>query len=575
MDNPQLAVWIIAGLCLAFILILRVMFKWNSALTRQVEALSAERSKLQQLVTDFEISAIKSKQIISDLEVKNSELSAEIESLSQFSDIRNTSEELKRLNETIARNDQEAKEQVRKLIADGNYEANKITAQANIYAETLKREINADARANREKLKAAIDEANTQASFIISKAQENAESIAGDAYRALKEADRLTGIIDALKNTINGYGDSYLKPTYGLLDELAELYAFEDAGQELKRARERTRFIINSTRAASCDYVEKHRSRTAINFVTDAFNGKVDSILSRSKTDNYGKLEAEIRDAFALVNHNGKAFRNAKITDEYLSARIDELHWMTAVNLIREQEKEEQRRIREQIREEEKARREYERAIKDAAKEEAAIQKALEKIQSQLEKASEEQRAEFEAKLADLQQKLAEAETKNQRALSMAQQTKTGHVYVISNLGSFGENIYKVGMTRRLEPLDRVKELGDASVPFPFDVHAMIWSEDAPALERDLHRFFLRAQLNKVNPRKEFFRLSISDIKAHIEQRGHEAAWTLQAQAAEYRETLEIEKRIEAEPAIAAEWTRHQIEMEAFETLDYVHEDNE
>ena len=90
-------------------------------------------------------------------------------------------------------------------------------------------------------------------------------------------------------------------------------------------------------------------------------------------------------------------------------------------------------------------------------------------------------------------------------------------------------------MTRRLEPLDRVKELGDASVPFPFDVHAMIWSEDAPALERNLHRYFLRAQLNKVNPRKEFFRLSISDIKSHIEERGHEAAahgrdWVLQVQ---------------------------------------------
>ncbi len=209
MDNPQLAVWIIAGLCLAFVLILLVMFRWNSALTRQVEALSAERSKLQELVTDF-------KQIISDLEVKNSELSAEVESLSQFSDIRNTSEVLKRLNETIARNDEEAKEQVRKFIADANYEANKITAQANLYAETLKREINADARANREKLKEAIDDANTHASFIISKAQKNAESIAGDAYRALKEADRLTGVIDALKNTINGYGDAY----FGLSGQL-------------------------------------------------------------------------------------------------------------------------------------------------------------------------------------------------------------------------------------------------------------------------------------------------------------------------------------------------------------------
>lgn len=563
MENAQYSVLIIIGLCIGFVLILRAMFKWNSKLTKQVAALTAERNELQQVIQEQVASANQARQIISELETRNEQLAAEIQSLSRFSHIRDTNLELERLTAIISRNDEEAKDRVRKLIADANREAGLITEKANIYAETLKRETNADAKAKREKLQAAIDEANTQAAAIISKAQQNAEDIAGDAYRALKEADRLEAVIEALKNTVKGYGDAHLKPTYGLLDELAEMYAFKDAGQELKRARERTKLMVTSERAAACDYVEKHRAETAIHFVTDAFNGKVDSILSRSKTDNFGKLEAEIRDAFALVNHNGKAFRNARITEEYLQSRIDELHWLTAVNLIREQEKEEQRRIREQIREEEKARREYERAIKDAAKEEAAIQKALEKMQAQLEKASEDQRAEFEAKLADLQQKLVDAETKNQRALSMAQQTKTGHVYIISNLGSFGENVYKVGMTRRLEPLDRVKELGDASVPFPFDVHAMIWSEDAPALERDLHRYFLRAQLNKVNPRKEFFRLSISDIKSHIEERGHEAAWTLQAEAAEYRETLEIEKRIAADPAVAAEWTRHQIEMEA------------
>ena len=105
-----------------------------------------------------------------------------------------------------------------------------------------------------------------------------------------------------------------------------------------------------------------------------------------------------------------------------------------------------------------------------------------------------------------------EAEEKNQRALSMAQQTKRGNVYVISNIGSFGENVYKVGMTRRLEPMDRVRELGDASVPFPFDVHAIIESDDAPALENTLHKALALMQVNKVNPRKEFFRVSLSDI---------------------------------------------------------------
>lgn len=501
------------------------------------------------------------------------ELSSEVESLSQFKDIRDTAAELERIKADIERRLSDADRQItaqrvqsikdaEEIRSKARHEAAELQRVAQSETDTLRRETNADAKSKRERAAALLEEANIQASAIIKKAEESAEQIAGDAYKALKEADRLQAVIDALKNSVKGYGNDYVKPTYGLLDELAELYSFEDAGQELKRARERTKLLVSSGRAAACDYVEAYRSQTAINFVVDAFNGKVDSILARGKTDNYGKLEAEIKDAFALVNQNGVAFRNARITDEYLAARIEELHWATAVHVIREAEKEEQRQIREQIREEEKARREFERAIKDAAKEEAAIQKAMEKMRTQLEKASEEQKAEFELKLAELQDKLAEAESKNQRALSMAQQTKTGHVYVISNIGSFGENVYKVGMTRRLEPLDRVKELGDASVPFPFDVHAMIWSEDAPALERDLHRYFLKAQMNKVNPRKEFFKLSIDDIKTHVDGLGHKSHWTLAAAATQYRETLEIEKLIETDPVTAQEWTRHQLEYE-------------
>ncbi|MCC5450722.1 DUF4041 domain-containing protein [Rheinheimera sp. UJ51] len=496
------------------------------------------------------------------LNKKVEDLSAEVNSLSQFSDVRDASIELDRLKSEILTREHDCQQQITELLERAANESKSIIDKAQLEVDVLRRDTNADTKSKRERASALLTEANAQADIIINKAKESAEEIAGDAYRALKEADRLEGVIQALKNVINGYGDEYMKPTYGLLDELAEMYAFDDAGKELKLARERTKLLVTSERAATCDYVEKGRAKTAINFVIDAFNGKVDSILSRSKTDNFGKLEAEIRDAASLVNQNGKAFRNAQITEEYLTSRIDELHWATAVNTIRENEREEQRRIRDQIREEQKAQREFERAIKDAAKEEAAIQKAVSKLLTQLEKATEDQRAEYEQKLSELQGKLTEAEARNQRALSMAQQTRTGHVYVISNVGSFGENIYKVGMTRRLEPLDRVRELGDASVPFPFDVHAMIWSEDAPALERDLHRYFLRAQMNKINPRKEFFKIDISKIKTHVEERGHKCSWTLTAAATQYRETLEIEKKIESDASVANEWMRHQLEYE-------------
>lgn len=232
------------------------------------------------------------------------------------------------------------------------------------------------------------------------------------------------------------------------------------------------------------------------------------------------------------------------------------------MHAVREHEREEQREIRERIREEDRARKEIEKALKDAAKEEESIEKAMTKMRQQIDKASAEQKDKYEAQLAELQGRLAEAEAKSQRALSMAQQTRAGHVYIISNEGSFGESVFKVGMTRRLEPLDRVRELGDASVPFPFDVHAMIWSDDAPTLERALHMEFVKSQINKVNPRKEFFRVSIKSLREAIEKRGIEVSWTITASAAEYRESLVIEERMKSSPALEKEWIRQQTTYE-------------
>jgi len=275
-----------------------------------------------------------------------------------------------------------------------------------------------------------------------------------------------------------------------------------------------------------------------------------------------GSLSSRSRDAFALVNSNGTAFRNARINDEYLNSRLDELRWATAVLALREREREEQKIIRDRIREEERVRKEIDRALKESAKEEEILGKAMEKMRQQVAKANDEQRAAYEAQLQALEQKLAEAEAKSQRALSMAQQTRAGHVYVISNIGSFGENVLKVGMTRRLEPNDRVRELGDASVPFAFDVHAMIWSEDAPALERALHMQFVKTQMNKVNPRKEFFRIPVAQVREALQKRGIEASWTLAAAAAEYRESLAIEAQMASSAALEAEWIRKQAEYE-------------
>jgi hypothetical protein len=134
-------------------------------------------------------------------------------------------------------------------------------------------------------------------------------------------------------------------------------------------------------------------------------------------------------------------------------------------------------------------------------------------------------------------------------------------VYIISNIGSFGEHVYKIGLTRRLEPLDRIRELGDSSVPFEFDVHAMIYSEDAPALEAKLHDHFLVMQVNKVNYRKEFFRTNLAHIREEVTKLGVDAKWTMVAEAQEYRETLAIEAAIKDDPAKRDAWAQGLLEL--------------
>lgn len=448
------------------------------------------------------------------------------------------------------------------IIDTANKESDKIKqeaqSEANAIAEqrkSLQNELDSQRSEVKSQIRQMLEEAEVQKKAILDdvyatmrKAEEAAKEIEGDAYTSLSKADNIINAAKAAKNIIEGYGNEFIKPSFCILDSLAEEYGFAEAAIKLKNAREISKEYSESGKAATCDYVEQNRRETAINFVIDAFNGKVDAILSLVKKDNYGILEKKIKDAYRMVNFLGAPFRSARIVPEYLDMRLEELKWAVAIVELKARDKEEQRIIREQMREEEKARREYEKAIKDAEKEEALIRKAMEKAQSYIEKATAEERAKYEAQLAELQQKLIDAEAKGQRAISMAQQTRSGYVYVISNIGSFGEDVYKIGMTRRLEPLDRVRELGDASVPFPFDVHAMIYSEDAPSLETELHKIFASSQMNKVNTKKEFFRIGISDIKQAVESKNIQAKWTITAEAKEYRESVAITNKLNSKP---------------------------
>jgi hypothetical protein len=444
-------------------------------------------------------------------------------------------------------------------IPDAEVHARSIVEAAQRGADDVMATARRDADALRSAADATVAQAQSEAVRLVEEAKAKANEIAGEAFAAIENAKQAEQTAAAMRNVIEGYGDRYIVPTFSILDEMADELGFTEAGQKLKAARTRTREMIRHGTAATCDYVEVNRRATAIEFVLDAFNGKVDTILADVRHDNYGTLAQRIKDAFVLVNRNGEAFRRARITDLYLETRLDELRWAVVVHELKLREREEQRAIKERIREEERAQREFEKAQKEAVKEEEFLRKAMEKAQEQVAKASDAQKAKYEEQLRALTEKLRLAEEKNQRALSMAQQTKAGNVYVISNVGAFGENVFKIGMTRRLEPLERVKELGDASVPFDFDVHAMVYSDDAPSLEHELHKRFVRAQVNKVNPRKEFFRVPLVQVREEIERLGCKTAWTMAAKAAEYHETLAIERAMQETTFQENEWAEKQL----------------
>ncbi len=467
----------------------------------------------------------------------------------------------------ITEMDSDAKK-AKEALRVAEWQANNVIEEAQKKAKEIASQARKEAKEKTQKVDDTLARATAHALEIREKAEARAREIGGQAYEALRRYEFYEAAAKAKQNVIEGYADTYMVPASHVLDELAEEYGFHKAGERLKIARDRTRVMEKSGLAATCNYPEGWKRDYAISFVLSAFNGKVDSILARLKPANQGKLIQEIKDVYALANHNGAVFKDASIYEEYLEARLEELKWAVAVQRVKEKERDEQRAIREQIRDEEKARKEIERAIKQAEREEETITKAIDRTRQEYESANAEDRAKYEAKLRDLAQKLREAEEKNQRAMSMAQQTKRGNVYVISNIGSFGEDVFKIGLTRRLEPLDRVRELGDASVPFAFDVHAMIQSDDAPALEAALHRRFLQNQVNKVNRRKEFFRLKLQDIRRVIDELAPDVRWTIASEARDYRESLAMEQHLQEDPEFRRQWTESEAAYESRQMFD-------
>ena len=276
------------------------------------------------------------------------------------------------------------------------------------------------------------------------------------------------------------------------------------------------------------------------------FNSECANIINNVTVKNIDTSRAKISRSFDAIN---KMFvvDGVQITNTYLDSKLKELSLVYAYMLKLEEEKETRKAIREQMVEEDKVRREIEREKQKIAKEESQFNSEIKKLMGYMQKSKDDiERQLYIDKIRDLETKLKKLEADKENVLQREQNTRAGFVYIISNIGSFGENVYKIGMTRRLNPEDRIDELSSASVPFKFDVHALIFSEDAPALETILHQIFNKQQVNKVNPRKEFFKIDLDAIKKEVtEHYNATVRWIDIPEATEYRETLRMENQAE------------------------------
>jgi len=301
-------------------------------------------------------------------------------------------------------------------------------------------------------------------------------------------------------------------------------------------ARGNQDWVVNNNKAQGRKMV-----KDMIKLVLRSFNNESDYCVDNVKFNNIEKSDARIQQSYESLNKLGQIM-SVSISPEYRDLKLNELYLAHEYQLKKQDEKEEQKKVREELREQQKLEQEIREAREKIVKDKKHFNQALSDLQSRLNSSVDEtEKKVIEIRLIEIKGQLGELEKEEKVIDYREQNAKAGYVYIISNVGAFGDGVYKIGMTRRLEPMDRIDELGDASVPFTFDVHALIFSNNAPELEAKLHQHFYRNRINKLNDRKEFFRADINEIEKIVKESYDKAVSVVKEAAAEqYRESLLI-----------------------------------
>lgn len=332
-------------------------------------------------------------------------------------------------------------------------------------------------------------------------------------------------IVDAKKDLIET-NEEVLMQSFGIYKPHYSFANSTEYKDELAKIRSKQKECVKQGLAAtgSDTWTVNGDARKGKKMIADmqkllirAFNCECDDVIDHVKFNNVESGVKRIESSFNAISKLG-AVCGVAITATYKKLKIKELYLAYEYQVEKQKEKEALKQLRAEERERAMLEKEIAEARKKIEKEQKHYSNALQKLVQQIASATPDELPALETKKAELEVQLSGLKESMTQIDYREANQKAGYVYIISNVGAFGEGIYKIGMTRRLEPMDRVDELGDASVPFDFDVHALIFSDNAPALEAALHRAFEDRKLNMINTRREFFRVSLDEIKAVVKE---------------------------------------------------------
>lgn len=345
-------------------------------------------------------------------------------------------------------------------------------------------------------------------------------------------------VVDQLEKEIQRRRSLLLVDDMSVKEPVFEYWDSKGYREKIKDLVARQKDLVGANKAIVAlydgNYIDDKLKKTAATIIIQLLNHEVRSSIEGLTSRNANSKEKQIQGFIGKLQKWAKQYSLA-ISEEYLNLATRQFELCFQEKEMQRIEEEERQQALAAAREEMKLLQDIERA----KQKEDSLAKALIEARREADKATPDEKEGLLATIASLEKKLKIANQIHEKARSMAEQTKTGYVYIISNAGSFGEDILKIGLTRRLNPEDRVSELSGASVPFKFDIHAMIQSDDAPSLEAALHREFDGRRVNKVNKHKEFFRVKIDEVERAVEKIAPNAKFHRDITGDEFRSVVE------------------------------------